>query len=161
MKWIETKYLGTCLRSTTHSWYNMKYWRNWWHLCLKNVVVKVAVDDVKRWQCQNRKYFFSERGYVTWFFVGMKWLLMMRQGCLLFMKLSTSFSHQPIEEQSIAVIPFWKRRHNYIVWSKCWSATSFKPDTTGWTTNQYNKADQVYQWINLLTVSSHTGDTQH
>ena len=21
----------TCLRSTIHSWYNMTYWRNWWH----------------------------------------------------------------------------------------------------------------------------------
>ena len=21
----------TCLRSTIHSWYSMKYWRNWWH----------------------------------------------------------------------------------------------------------------------------------
>ena len=29
----------TCLRSTIHSWYNMKYWRNWWHKYCKNITV--------------------------------------------------------------------------------------------------------------------------
>ena len=31
---LQVKYYSseTCLRSTIHSWYNMKYWRNWWHV---------------------------------------------------------------------------------------------------------------------------------
>ena len=27
------------MRSTIHSWYNMKYWRNWWHIFFKCSVV--------------------------------------------------------------------------------------------------------------------------
>ena len=35
-KVLQSYCLGTCLRSTIHSWYNMKYWRNWWHQCYRS-----------------------------------------------------------------------------------------------------------------------------
>ena len=37
-------YFKTCLRSTIHCCYNMKYWKNWWHIYMMDTMTK-------KWSC--------------------------------------------------------------------------------------------------------------